>query len=52
MCRSKDGGGMGFRELSKFNYSLLAKQLWHLEKNEKIAFSIKYSRLSFSLIAQ
>lgn len=52
MCWPKDKGGMGFRELSKFNDLLLAKQLWRLEKNEKSVFSIKYSRLSFSLTAQ
>ena len=29
---------MGFKELSKFNDSLLAKQIWRLENNEECIF--------------
>ena len=33
-CQLKNEGGMGFKELGKFNDSLLPKQIWRLEKNE------------------
>jgi len=38
MCRPKGEGGMGFRELGKFNDSLLAKQICHLANNEDSLF--------------
>ena len=38
MCRPKGEGGMGFRELGKFNDSLLAKQIWRLANNEESLF--------------
>ena len=38
MCRPKGEGGMGFRELEKFNDSLLAKQIWCLAYNEESLF--------------
>ena len=38
MCKPKGEGGMGFRELGKFNDSLLAKQIWRLTNNEEGLF--------------
>lgn len=38
MCQPKNERGMGFKELGKFNDSLLAKQIWRLEKNEDCLF--------------
>ena len=50
MCRPKGEGGMGFRELGKFNGSLLAKQIWGLANNEESLFH-KVFKAKFSQIA-
>lgn len=34
MCRSKEEGGLGFRNMSHFNISLLAKQGWRIITNQ------------------
>ena len=33
LCEAKEVGGMGFKEIEKFNDALLAKQVWQLINN-------------------
>ncbi|KAL8158239.1 hypothetical protein AgCh_002800 [Apium graveolens] len=34
MCKAKEGGGLGFKELNKFNIAILAKKGWRLLNNQ------------------
>ena len=38
LCKPKSEGGMGFRELEKFNEAMLAKQIWRLASNQDSLF--------------
>ena len=47
MCRPKEEGGLGFRDLKSFNLALLAKQGWRLQKNSSSLFSWVYKAKYF-----
>ena len=38
LCLSKKEGGMNFKDLSKFNEAMLAKQVWHLIHDKESPF--------------
>ena len=33
LCDAEEVGGLGFKEIKKFNDALLAKQVWHMINN-------------------
>ena len=51
LCEPKKMGGMGFRDLQKFNEALLAKQVWRLINNTSSLF-YRVLRQSFSPTAR
>ena len=45
MCEAKEVGGMGFKEIEKFNKALLAKQLWRMMHNpDSLCFRVFKAR--------
>ena len=48
LCQDKDMGGMGFKEIEKFNDASLAKQVWRMINNP----NSRYLKQDFSLLAR
>ena len=45
LCSPKEDGGMGFKEIEKFNEALLAKQVWHMMNNpDSLCFKVFKAR--------
>ena len=38
LCEAKENGGIGFKEIEKFNEALLAKQVWRMMHNSDSLF--------------
>ena len=38
MCKHKDAGGMGFKDLTMFDEAMLAKLAWRLLKDDNSLF--------------
>ena len=51
LCEVKEVGGMGFKEIEKFNDALLAKQVWRMINN-RIRFVSEFLKQDFSQIVQ
>ena len=47
LCLPKDLGGMGFKELQKFNYVTLAKQVWRLLEKKTSLFHRFFKEIFF-----
>ena len=47
MCKHKDEGGMGFKDLTMFNEAMLAKLAWRLFNDDTSIFLIECLRLDF-----
>ena len=47
LCFPKDLGGMGFKELHKFNDAMLAKQAWRLLENKNSLFHRFFKEIFF-----
>ena len=39
LCKNKDEGGLGFKDITDFNTAMLGKQQWHLIEKPKTLFS-------------